>query len=209
MIADQVTNNRIRIPPGLTLYFARHGQTRANLEKRFSGDKDTPLTDLGRVQARSIGLILKRELGDAAGFCFVCSPLARAITTMKIARHAMGLVEQGFTIDKRLEEINLGSWDQLTDAEARALDPDFYDRRMADKWHIRVPQGENYADVAARAQAWIGGLKTNSFAVSHGAFTRVLRGLFLGLDAQAMSDMDEPQGVVFRVTGSQVARLDP
>ena len=41
------------------------------------------------------------------------------------------------------------------------------------------------------------------------AFTRILRGLFLGLDAQAMSDLDEPQGVVFRVTGSQVVRLDP
>src|SRR5882672_11165246 len=114
---------RSRMPPlkladGLTLYFARHGQTQANLEKRFSGDKDTPLTDLGREQARAVGLILKRALGDTAGYHFVCSPLARAITTMTIARRAMGLPQDGFTTDERLKEIDLGAWDQLTDAEA-------------------------------------------------------------------------------------------
>lgn len=199
----------VELAKGLTLYFARHGQTKANLEKRFSGDKDTPLTELGRAQAHSVGLILKRELGDAAGYAFVSSPLARAVTTMKIARQAMGLPEDGFGIDARLKEINLGVWDQLTDAEARSLDPDFYDRRMADKWDVRLPQGENYADVAARASAWIGSLKTDTFAISHGAFTRILRGLLLGLDAKAMSELDEPQGVVFKVQGSTVVKLEP
>ena len=55
----------------------------------------------------------------------------------------------------------------------------------------------------------ISALAADTFAVSHGAFTRILRGLLLGLDAQAMSALDEPQGVVFRVTGAQVVRLDP
>ena len=199
----------LELATGLTLYFARHGQTKANLEKRFSGDKDTPLTDLGLAQARAVGTILKRELGEAPSAHFVCSPLARAMATMRIARGVMGLAQDGFTTDARLQEINLGIWDQLTNDEARALDPDFFDRRMADKWDIRVPQGENYADVAARARDWTRDLKADTFAVSHGAFTRILRGLFLGLDAQAMSDLDEPQGVVFRVTGAQVVRLDP
>ncbi len=199
----------LELAKGLTLYFARHGQTKANVEKRFSGDKDTPLTELGRAQARNVGLILNRELGDAAGYGFVSSPLARAITTMKIARQAMGLAEDGFATDPRLKEINLGSWDQLTDVEARSLDPDFYDRRMADKWDVRLPRGENYADVAARATAWIGSLKADTVAISHGAFTRILRGLLLGLDAKAMSDLDEPQGVVFKVQGSAVVKLEP
>ena len=72
----------LRVRPGVTLYFARHGQTQANSEKRFSGYRDTPLTGLGLQQARMIGDILKRELGDAAGYGFVCSPLARAVTTI-------------------------------------------------------------------------------------------------------------------------------
>jgi probable phosphoglycerate mutase len=55
----------LELPRGLTLYFARHGQTEANVEKRFSGYKDTPLTELGLTQAAQVGHILKRELGAA------------------------------------------------------------------------------------------------------------------------------------------------
>ena len=98
----------LSLAAGLTLYFARHGQTKANVEKRFSGDADTPLTELGLQQAAQVGHILKRELGTARGYQFVSSPLARAITSMKIARHTMGLSEDGFSTDERLKEINLG-----------------------------------------------------------------------------------------------------
>jgi len=193
---------------GVTLYFCRHGQTQANVEKRFSGYKDTPLTAQGRAQARAIGGIMKHQPG-ALALDYVCSPLARARTTMEIVRETMGLVPNDYRVDERLKEINLGLWDQLTDAEARALDPDLFDRRGADKWHVRVPQGENYAEVAGRAESWIASVKADTFAVSHGAFTRILRGLFAGLDGQAMSALDEPQGVVFRARAREVERLDP
>jgi probable phosphoglycerate mutase len=199
----------LELPKGLTLYFARHGQTQANVEKRFSGDKDTPLTPLGQEQAAQLGGILKRQLGDAFGYQFISSPLARAVATMKIARHAMGLPANGFATDNRLKEINLGVWDQLTDEEARALSPILFEQRGNDKWHVRVPGGENYAEVAARISDWVRELKADTIAISHGATTRILRGLLTGLDWREMSSLDEPQGVVFRVTGSQVVRLDP
>ena len=199
----------LELPPGLTLYFARHGQTEANVQKRFSGDKDTPLTPLGLEQAAQVGRILKRELGEADGFGFVSSPLARAVTTMKIVRQSMGLAATGFATDNRLKEINLGIWDQLTDDEARALNPALFEQRGDDKWHVRVPGGENYAEVAARVSNWVEALEGNTIAISHGATTRILRGLLAGLDWRAMSSLDEPQGVVFRVTGSEVVRLDP
>jgi probable phosphoglycerate mutase len=199
----------MRLEPGLTLYFARHGQTEANLQKRFSGNKDTPLTPLGLEQAAQVGQILKRELGQAPGYQFISSPLARAVATMKIARQAMGLPAEGFATDNRIKEIDLGVWDQLTDEEARALSPTLFEQRGNDKWHVRVPEGENYAEVAARVTDWIRELKSDTIAISHGATTRILRGLLAGLDWRAMSSLDEPQGVVFRVTGSTVARLDP
>lgn len=192
---------------GLTLYFARHGQTEANLAKRFSGKKDTPLTALGREQAEEIGLVLKRELGARPAISCVSSPLARARTTMAIARGALELPPEGYGIDPRLQEIDLGQWDQLTEAEARALDPAYYDRRAQDKWNVPAPGGEDYAEVADRLTDWINHLKTDTFAVSHGAATRILRGLFAGLDAARMSALSEPQGVVFRVRGSEVMQL--
>ena len=198
---------RLSLKPGLTLYVARHGETEANRERRFSGRKNTPLTERGREQAKAIGLTLERELGRAPTLAFVSSPLERACMTMEIARQTLGLPRQGYTTDARIEEINLGEWDQLTDAEARARDPGLFDARAADKWHVHVPGGENYAEVTKRAQDWIASLAADTFAVSHGAFTRILRGLFLGLSAAEMSALDEPQGVVFRLRDSNVAPL--
>ena len=199
---------QLELPKGLTLYFARHGQTQANVEHRFSGNKDTPLTALGLQQAATVGHILKRELGAAPGYHFVASPLARAVATMEIARQAMGLAPEGFVTDNRLKEINLGVWDQLTDEEARAVSPVLFEQRGNDKWHVRVPGGENYAEVAARVSDWVRELKSDTIAVSHGATTRILRGLLTGLDWRAMSTLDEPQGVVFRVRDRKVVRLD-
>lgn len=200
---------RLELAPGLTLYLARHGQTEANVEKRFSGRKDTPLTALGLAQAKTVGAILKRELGMAPAIRFVSSPFARAQATMRIVRQTLGLPPEGYAIEPRLQEINLGSWDQLTDQEARALDPAAYDARMADKWNIHVPGGgENYRETAARASAWVRELTADTFAVSHGAVVRILRGLFLGLDWHGMNRLDEMQGVVFRIRGDQVDRLE-
>jgi broad specificity phosphatase PhoE len=199
----------LELASGLTLYFSRHGQTRANLEKRFSGKKDTPLTALGREQAHEIGQVLKRELGLKPAIACIASPLQRARTTMEIARGVLELPLAGYTTDPRIQEIDLGRWDQLTDDEARALDAAYYNRRAADKWTVPALGGEDYEDVAARLTAWIADLRTDTFAVSHGAATRILRGLFLGLDAARMSALDEPQGVVFRVRGTQITQLPP
>jgi probable phosphoglycerate mutase len=197
----------LSLAEGVTLYFARHGQTEANLAKRFSGEKDTPLTALGRQQAEEIGLVLKRELGAKPALAFVSSPLARARTTMEIARGMLALPREGYAVDPRIQEIDLGQWDQLTEAQARALDPAYYDRRAKDKWNVPALGGESYAQVAVRLTDWIKDLKTDTFAVSHGAATRILRGLFAGLDAARMSALSEPQGVVFRVRGSDVTQL--
>jgi probable phosphoglycerate mutase len=127
---------------------------------------------------------------------------------MEIALSVLGAAEDGYAIEPRISEIDLGIWDQLTDAEAKALDPALFEAREADKWNVRVPGGENYEEVAARAGAWARSVTADTFAVSHGALTRILRGLFSGLDWHAMSALDEPQGVVFRIRGSQVTRLD-
>lgn len=198
----------LTLPPGIVLYFCRHGETQANVEKRFQGrGTDTPLTANGREQSRSLGLLLMRDACSVADLLFVSSPLQRARTTMEIVLATLGLPVEKFSTDARLQEIDLGLWDGLTDGEARALDPALFDKRGQDKWDVRVPGGENYADVARRAESWIGDLRTDTFAVSHGAFTRILRGLFAGMGWQEMSALDEEQGVLFRVRDSCVNRL--
>jgi broad specificity phosphatase PhoE len=200
----------LRLPAGLTLCFCRHGETEANVQKRFQGwRKDTPLTPKGREQAMMIAQTLCASTRDVTGLAYVSSPLPRARTTMELVLSELGLPKDGYRTDARLQEINLGIWDGLTDAEAHALDPALFETRGNDKWHVRVPGGENYADVAARAESWISDLTADTFAVSHGAFTRILRGLFGGLNWKQMSNLDEKQGVVFRVCDSNVTELSP
>jgi broad specificity phosphatase PhoE len=199
----------LKLPEGLTLYFSRHGETEANVAKRFQGHAiDTPLTERGLKQTKTIAKILKARVYDPGELSYVASPLPRTRLTMMLIRDHLGLSIDGFRVDKRLSEIDLGLWDGLTHKEARKLDPALFDKRIADKWNVRVPGGENYADVAERAERWVRSLKVDTFAVSHGAFTRILRGLFEGLDAAEMSALDEPQGVVFRVRGSKVKEFD-
>jgi probable phosphoglycerate mutase len=199
----------LSVPPGITLYFSRHGQTEANVEKRFQGrTRDTALTALGEQQARNLAMILGEDVPGFASLAFVASPLPRARRTMEIVRDGLGLPRDGYATDDRLMEIDLGQWDGLTDEEAKALDPAKFYERGNDKWNVRVPGGENYEDVAARAESWVRDLKADTFAVAHGAFTRILRGLFAGSTWRQMSNLDEPQGVVFRVRGNTVKRLE-
>lgn len=199
----------LSVPAHITLYFCRHGETEANVEKRFQGrTRDTALTPKGEQQAQAIADILKDDVAEFASLAYVASPLPRARKTMQIIRTDLALPPDGFTTDDRLMEIDLGQWDGLTDAEARALDPAKFDERGNDKWNVRVPGGENYEDVATRISSFVQGLTADTFAVSHGAATRILRGLFADLTWKQMSDLDEPQGVVFRVRGNTVKRLE-
>ncbi len=198
----------LKLSPGLSLYFSRHGETEANVEKRYQGlTLDTPLTKKGHKQAKAIARILHRHVDDVAALRYVASPLQRARTTMEIIRSHLDLKPDAFATDQRLREINLGDWDGLTHKQAKALDPDEYKRREADKWNVRIRGGESYADVAKRAERWLTSIKRDTFAVTHGDFTRILRGLFEGLNADQISALDEPQGVVFRVRGSKVKRF--
>src|SRR5947208_14822755 len=133
---------------GVTLYFARHGETVANVEHRFQGRNDTPLTEHGRLQACMLAAILGELLAEQPRPRFVCSPLPWARTTMALILDALGL-PRIYDTDPRLMEINLGDWSGLTDDEAKALDAAMWHKRISDKSNMRVPGGgENYAEVA-------------------------------------------------------------
>src|ERR1700676_821434 len=188
----------LELKPGITLYFARHGETVANVERRFQGRNDTPLTEHGHMQARILAAILVEFLAGQPTPRFVSSPLPRARKTMELVLEALGL-PGNYDTDPRLMEINLGDWSGLTDDEAQTRDRAMWEKRVHDKWNVRVPGGgENYAMVAERLMEWATELDRDTVAISHGAATRILRGLILGLNAQEMSALDERQDCVFR-----------
>ena len=65
----------ITLKPGITLYFARHGETEANCRHLFSGQKNTPLTARGREFGASMrNLASAAELIRADSLAMVQSP---------------------------------------------------------------------------------------------------------------------------------------
>src|SRR5665213_2076898 len=117
-----------------TFVFVRHGQTDWNVEGRLQGQRDIPLNDIGRAQARRNGEVIRDCIPEAAGFDFVASPLSRARETMEIVRDAMHLDPTEYEIDSRLLEITFGELEGLTYQDIESRDPGCSSTRPANKW---------------------------------------------------------------------------
>ena len=97
------------------LALVRHGQSQWNLENRFTGWVDIPLTDLGREEARKAGEWLKDK-----GFKFdraFTSALKRAQETLDIMLKVLGQTSLPIEKDKALNERHYGALQGLNKAE--------------------------------------------------------------------------------------------
>ncbi|MEZ5731205.1 MAG: histidine phosphatase family protein [Paracoccaceae bacterium] len=177
------------------LYVLRHGQTEWNAEGRHQGRLDSALTEKGRAQARLLGEILR--WAGLAGFSAHCSPQGRAMATAAIALEGTGLSP---SYDDRLCEVHFGAWQGLTAADIAARWPDLApERHDPFDWHFMSPGGERYEDLRDRASSFLQGLTGPAVIVTHGILSRVLRGLWLGLDHEGAREIEGGQGVVFHL----------
>jgi broad specificity phosphatase PhoE len=192
------------------LYYIRHGETDWNVARRLQGRQDIPLNARGRAQATHCGEILRdllpRDGRDAAGLDYVASPLGRARVTMELARAAMGLAPEGYTVEPQLAEISFGAWEGYTIAQMRERDPQGIVQREQDKWHFLAPGGESYKMVAARMGAWYETLTRDTVAAAHGGTARGLMA-YLGIAKPAAAPLiDIEQGVVYVFEGEKLTR---
>ena len=100
-----------------TLAFLRHGQSQWNLENRFTGWVDVPLTQKGEAEAVKAGLLLKGA-GVAFDGCFT-SVLSRAIRTLNLALDEMGDAWLPVIKDWGLNERHYGGLTGLDKQETR------------------------------------------------------------------------------------------
>ena len=94
------------------LILVRHGQSLWNLEDRFTGWVDVPLTDLGRDEARRAGALLKGTKVDVA----YTSSLTRAQNTLALIMSAME-VDLPTIRDEALNERHYGDLQGLNKAQ--------------------------------------------------------------------------------------------
>lgn len=135
-----------------TLVILRHGETPYNVEHRFTGHTDVPLTQRGIEQAHAAG----RLLGDMRFDAVYASTLSRAFNTAAYALDQTSLNahllndDGSWKIIKRAEiiERDTGHFTgrcHMTDPEVKAWKRDF---------DTPVPGGESGRMVVARVQAF-------------------------------------------------------
>jgi probable phosphoglycerate mutase len=196
--------------PRPIIYFARHGQTDWNAQRRLQGQHDIPLNSLGRVQAAQCGTILRdlfaRDGVSAAGLDYVSSPLGRARMTMELMRTGLGLPPHDYRIDPRLLEMSFGRWEGFTFEELQAKEAEALAARERDKWSFVLPEGESYEQLVVRVRAWFESIERDTVVAAHGGVCRALIA-HLGIEPKETASLgDIGQGCVYVFAGGSMAR---
>ncbi len=133
----------------LRLILIRHAETVANVQRRWVGWNDTPLTERGEAQAEAVARRLAAEVTDAVAL--YTSPLPRARRTAETIGRALGLTP---TPLDGLREINFGAMDGVTLEEMKTQYPDLYER-WRDRTDVEFtwPGGERRSDFFRRVSA--------------------------------------------------------
>lgn len=148
------------------LFLVRHGEAEGNLEGRYLGWEDAPLTAAGRRQA---ALLAERLAGEPLRLV-ISSDLARARETAAAIAGPHHLAVQ---VDARWREANFGVWSGLTYGEIHTAAPDRLTAWLADPERQSPPGGETLRQVRERALAALP-RRDGALLVSHGGTLRAL-----------------------------------
>lgn len=129
------------------LILLRHGQSTWNLENRFTGWIDVPLTEQGKKEAEEAGKLLRDIPIDVA----FTSVLVRAIDTLKIALKAAGQENVPIYYDKAINERMYGDLQGLNKAETARKFGEEQVKLWRRSYDVAPPNGESLKDTAARA----------------------------------------------------------
>lgn len=128
------------------LVLVRHGESQWNLENRFTGWVDVPLTEKGKQEARRAGEQLRDLKFDVA----YTSVLQRAKQTLDIILEVIGQAAMPVFKDQALNERHYGDLQGLNKAETAEK----FGKEQVHIWRrsydVAPPGGESLKDTAAR-----------------------------------------------------------
>ena len=173
------------------LHLLRHGTLLPNPERRFVGQRDIPLSEVGRRQARQV----RQDLAAV--------PLTEAWTSdLPRCLEMSAIVLDGRNVPVHVEpafrEINLGSWEGLTKAEVDARFPGAVAARGKDLWNYTPEGGESFAMLALRVCSALyrrlAGMRGDAHAllVAHSGVNRVILMRYLALDMRDFFAVPQP-----------------
>ena len=161
--------------PETTWTFLRHGQSRANLDRRLSDDPEVPLTPLGEAQARAAGAHLSHQ---RFALILVSSYLrARQTATLALGQWAAATGHQAppWRPVPWLRERSFGA---LAGVDIDAVRAD-HRNTLITSWDQAAPGGEHYRALAARVVPSLARLRPEGdvLVVAHAGVIRLLLGL--------------------------------
>jgi 2,3-bisphosphoglycerate-dependent phosphoglycerate mutase len=180
------------------LVLLRHGESQWNLENRFTGWVDVPLSPKGIEEAKSAGEKL-REVKFHRAFTSV---LMRANETLRIVLEAIGQTGIPIEKDKALNERMYGELQGLNKAETAQKYGDAQVKIWRRSYDVRPPGGESLKDTAERALPYYEKmikphlLKGETIIIT--AHGNSLRALVMELDQlskEAVLELNIPTGV--------------
>ena len=178
--------------------FMRHGESVGNVEERWQGQSDYPLTDRGRAQAQTIA-----EAWKADGTKFdlaITSPLVRAKETAEIIAAALDVKVES---DPIWMERHIGEITGLTATEVRQHHPrpafvtpyESIGRVGEGDWVLFLRAGQALQGLLSRPVG-------RYLIVSHGGLLNQLMHAIIGIAPHA-----DPSGVRFRFDNTAFARV--
>ena len=129
-----------------TVVLLRHGESQWNLENRFTGWVDVPLSPKGEAEAKGAG----EKLAGISFDCAFASVLKRAIDTLSIVLETIGQTNIPIEKDQALNERMYGELQGLNKAETAAKYGDQQVKLWRRSYDIRPPGGESLKDTAER-----------------------------------------------------------
>lgn len=184
--------------PGLVrVLLARHPETLANVQRRFVGATDSPLSGLGERQAPLLAARIAAWRPDRV----VSSPRARALAVARAAAVGCGVP---LLVDDGLAECDFGEAEGLTFAEIQARGlalRAFAEHAPAGSrltGEARTAVAERVALAGERATAAGGRVAV----VTHGGVLRVLLRRWAGLPEAAADALPLPSATVLELAGT-------
>ncbi|MEX2244011.1 MAG: 2,3-diphosphoglycerate-dependent phosphoglycerate mutase [Fimbriimonadaceae bacterium] len=181
------------------LILIRHGQSLWNLENRFTGWIDVPLTPKGEVEARQAAAKIKEIAVDVA----YTSALTRAQETLRVIMQANGLSVPVIR-DQALNERDYGDLSGLNKAETAAKYGDEQVHTWRRSYDVAPPGGESLKDTRDRTlpffeRAIMGDVRQGKsvLVVAHGNSNRSIVMALESLTPEQIVKVELPTGAPY------------
>lgn len=168
----------------MILYVVRHGESESNIQGRWGGRYNTPLTAKGLEQAKQ----LADKFTGISLDIIITSSLTRARQTAEAIRE---IVNMPLVLSDEFMERNMGVYEGLTQDEIIERYPDLWNRRCTRILDDAPTNGETYRQFHSRITTALQKLKNdysdkNVLLVTHFFVARVINWYFSNITFDEM-----------------------